>query len=297
MAAIVYILVCLVWGSSWIFIKTGLETAPPLYAATIRFVIAIAILFTIIAARRYPLPDTFRDTLRLAYPGLYLYGLHTALIYFAQLYISTALASVLFASFPMFVALLSARLLPGQPLRRIAWLGLALGMAGIVLISTDSLRLSGNLFLGTLLALGGAFAAAYGMVLHIRNFAERNIVVASTLQIALGTVPLLFAALLVEDIAALQLTATTTIASILYLAVVATIGAFLMYYWLMRRLRAVTLSLTAFITPLVAGVIGIAFFGESLNALTIVGAAAILASVLLVARSGDHRPPETQSTE
>jgi len=281
MAIFVYLLLCLIWGSSWIAIKLGLADSPPLWTAALRFVLAILILWGIVLIRRLPLPISLRALLRLAHPGLYMYGFHTALIYFAEKNISSGLTSVLFASFPLFVALLSLIMLRAERLPRPAWLGLVIGIGGIVLISYDSLRLSEHLFLGTALALAATFAAAFGMVLHKRHHSRENVVVAAAVQMTLGGLPLLLAAFLFEPTAALRFT-TATIGSILYLAIFATVVAFLSYYWLLARLRAVTLALMAFITPIVALIIGLAFFHEHITLTSAVGAGLILGSVLLV---------------
>lgn len=283
MTVLMYILVCLIFGSSWIAIKIGVSFAPPLYAASLRFVISVLLLAAVIRIRDYHLPRDPRKLLRLAYPGLYMYGFHFALIYFAEQYINSALTSVLFATFPMFVALLSLRLLRDERLATRGWLGLALGMIGIVLISADSLRLSDHLFLGTLLALAGTLAAAYGMVLHRRHHSRHNVVVAATAQMTLGGLPLLAAALIFEDWSAFRFT-PESVGSLLYLSVIATVVVFLAYYWLLGRLRAVTVSLMAFITPIVATFIGMVFFGEHLTSLMIAGAALILLSILLIVK-------------
>src|SRR3989442_7708689 len=63
---LVWLLLCLIWGSTWLFIKLGLSDLPPFTFAAIRFVIASAILFGIVAVRRLPLPRTRADLLLLA---------------------------------------------------------------------------------------------------------------------------------------------------------------------------------------------------------------------------------------
>lgn len=263
-------------------IKIGLIDAPPLYAASLRFALAVAILYAIILLKRYSLPEGAWQTLRLAYPGLYMYGACYALIYFAEQYISSALTSVLFASFPLFVAFLSTWMLRAERLQLPAWFGLGLGFVGIVVISYDSLHSSGDLFLGTMLALGGSLTAAYGMLIHKKHFASRNITVAATVQMTLGGMPLLVAALVFERLSDFSVT-PASIGSILYLATLGTVIAFVAYYWLLSRAKAVVVSLIAFITPIVAIFLGV-FWGESLSLRTLVGTIMILTGVLLVVR-------------
>ena len=137
-------------------------------AAALRFIVAIVILHSLVLIRKQPYPRGWGKIIRLAHPGLYMYGISYGLIYLAEQYITSALTSVLFASFPLFVALLSLKILRTEHLSPATWLGLVAGFIGIVVISYDSLQVSGELFLVSLLALGGSATAAFGMLLHKR---------------------------------------------------------------------------------------------------------------------------------
>ncbi|MCB2231068.1 EamA family transporter [bacterium] len=280
MTAFVYVLLCLIWGSTWIAIKIGLSAAPPLQTASLRFMLAVSILTAIVILRKYPYPDGWRTWVKVGYPGVWMYGIHYALIYFAQLHISSSLTAVLFASFPFFVAILSTLRLHETPVTRLGWCGIAVGFGGVVLISYEQLATSGDLFLGTVLALAATYAAAHGLVLHKKYHARENIVVTSSIQMLFGGVPVLIAALLFESWSDFHVSAES-VGSIVYLAVMGTVVAFLSYYWLLARMTAVSASLTAFITPLVAIFIGVLFFAESLSIPIIAGATLILSGVAL----------------
>ena len=218
-------------------------------AAALRFITAITILHGLVLIKRYPYPSGWGKILRLAYPGLYMYGVSYAMIYLAEQYITSALTSVLFASFPLFVALLSLRILRTEHMAMVTWMGLIAGFIGILIISYDSLQVSGQLFLGSLLALGGSATAAYGMLLHKKHFAHENILVSVTIQMTLGGIPLILWALAFDPWPA-SVFSTRSLGCITYLAVLGSVVAFVAYYWLLRRTRAVVVSLIAFITPL-----------------------------------------------
>ena len=283
MTYLVYVLICLIWGSTWIAIKIGLTDAPPFYTSSLRFLLSLVILTTIVAVKKYPYPKGFKNLFSLGAPGFYMYGISYALVYFSETYIDSSLAAVLFGSYPFFVALLSISQLKGEKLSVIGWLGLVVGLAGVILISYDSFQTSKDLFLGTLLLLGGAAAAAYGMVLHKKKFSDRNIVVSVTVQMMFGGALLVLGALLFESASDFSVS-PESVGSIIYLAVFGSVVTFLGYYWLLARARAVTVSLIAFITPLVAIFIGVAFFDESLSLRIALGAVLILSGVLLVER-------------
>ncbi len=284
MILFLYALLCLIWGSTWIGIKIGLNDAPPLYAISIRFLLAVTILYSIARFRRYRFPVRLSDFVYLGYPGLYIYGVSYALIYFAELYISSALTAILMSSLPLFVAVLSIWILREERLSLPGWIGIFIGFGGVVVIFYDSLRVSEDVFFGSVLALTGSLAAAYGSILHKRRSSQQNIVIAVLVQMAFGLAPLIAAALIFESPRDFSIT-VESVGSIVYLAIFGTVVAFLSYYWLLARVRVVAVSLTAFITPIVAIMIGVTGFGENLMLLVAVGTVMILSSVLLVVRA------------
>ena len=283
MAALVYIVLCIIWGSTWIAIKIGLTDAPPLWAASIRFMIAVTLIGAYVLVKRFPFPKSLGEFLRMGHPGVYMYGASYALVYFGETYINSALAAVLFGSFPFFVALLSHFALAEKKTSTLGWLGMLIGFAGVVLISYDSLQTSQHLFLGTMLLLAGSFASAFGLMIHKRNYGQANIYVAALVQMLCGGILLLVAALIFENFGDFTWSANS-VGSIIYLAVLGTVVAFLGYYWLLTKARTVTVSLIAFVTPLVAILIGVFLFDEQLSALILIGAALILSGIALVVK-------------
>ena len=283
MTLAMFILLCLIWGSTWAAIRLGLTDAPPLYSAAFRFILADFILAGIAMARRERFPENWKVTLKIAYPGVYMFGAGYALVYFAENLIPSGLTSVLFATYPFFVAFLSSRMLPEERLTGRLWIGLAIGFAGILVISLDSLSLSGNLFLGTLLGVAAPLASAYGLLLYKRQFTHESLLPVLVIQMLAGGIPLLLTAMAFERLAAFQFSAAS-IGSILYLAVPGTVVTFLGYFWLLRHMRVTDASLIAFITPVVAILVGAMLFSEPLRLMTLIGSGLILGGVWLVGR-------------
>jgi drug/metabolite transporter (DMT)-like permease len=279
----VYILLCLIWGSTWLAIKIGLSEAPPFTTAALRFILATSILWGISFAKGYTYPKRPAEVLRLGYPGVYMFGASFALVYFGQQYINTATGAVLFASYPFFVAAFAWLLYRLEKLRPLAWVGMILGFTGVVLISYDSLQASEDVFLGTILVVAAAATAAYGIVIHRHRFNDVNIVVAANVQMITGGVFLVAGALLFESWSDFQVS-VASIGSIIYLATCGTVVTFLGYYWLLKRARVTVVALIAFITPVVAILIGVLVADETLTPLIIVGSVLTLLGVLLVVR-------------
>ncbi len=277
----VYIVLCLIWGSTWMAIKLGLSDAPPFWSASVRFLLAIAILFVILRVRGTRLSTQKSDWLVHTGPGFLMYGVSYGSVYLAEQYISSSLTAVLFGTFPIFVALISHWVLPSDRLRGLAWPGMAVGMAGVVVISWHSLELSGDLFVGAMLGVLAPLASATGVVLHKRHAVKVDIVAAATMQMLLGILILLGGAITTESFSEMHWTAMS-VGSIIYLAVLGTVIGFLGYYWLMTHISVVSAAMIAFVTPLVASLIGVFFFDESFSTPTAVGGAMILFSVALV---------------
>src|SRR5215210_5319512 len=95
MKIIVWLILCLIWGTTWIFIKIGLEDLPPISFATARFVLAVLILAFIIKIRQIPLPKTWRDRRLIMLTGVLQFSINYSLVFWSEQYISSGLAAVL----------------------------------------------------------------------------------------------------------------------------------------------------------------------------------------------------------
>jgi len=233
MTALVYTILCLIWGSTWLAIKIGLSDAPPFTTATLRFVLSVLVLGVISVIRKDAYPTNLKTLLRLGYPGLYMYGLSFAFVYLGQQYINSATSAILFASFPFFVAAFTWLKYRTEKLTPKAWGGMVFGFLGVITISFDSLQTSDDLFLGTVMILMASACSAYGIVIHKHKYSDVNIVVAVNVQMIYGGLLLVVGALLLENWTDLTLT-TAAVGSIIYLALAGTVVTFLGYYWLLK---------------------------------------------------------------
>ena len=111
---LVWLSLCCIWGSTWLFIKIGLVDLPPLTFAGIRFVIACIILALFIGLRRVPLPRARRDWLLLAVTGVLSFSLNYGLVFWGEQYISSGLAALLQSTLPAFGLIIAHYYLPGE---------------------------------------------------------------------------------------------------------------------------------------------------------------------------------------
>src|ERR1700730_19327867 len=111
---LVWLLLCCIWGSTWLFIKLGLEDLPPLTFAGIRFLIASIILLLLLRVRGLSLPHSRRDWLLLAIVGVTAFSLNYGLLFWGEQYIPSGLAALLQATAPAFGLVIAHFYLPAE---------------------------------------------------------------------------------------------------------------------------------------------------------------------------------------
>jgi drug/metabolite transporter (DMT)-like permease len=105
----------------------------------------------------------------------------------------------------------------------------------------------------------------------------------ASIQMTLGAIIMIVIAILVEPLSSFKIT-FKSMTALFYLAIFGTVVAFLGYYWLLQRMKAITVSQISFVTPLIAVFLGFIFLSESFTFLIAIGSTLILAGVTLVAR-------------
>ncbi|HEV3410659.1 MAG TPA: DMT family transporter, partial [Chthoniobacterales bacterium] len=165
-----YVVLCVVWSSTWLAIKIGLNDLPPISYVGIRFLIAFLVLVAVSIGRVPLLPRTREDWLLLGFTGVIMFALNYGLLFWGELHVSSGLAAVLQATIPVFGMLFAHWLLPAEPLRWQQLGGALLAIAGIALICGRLFGHHGMLaFWGGLgIALGGAGAAFSNVLLKRR---------------------------------------------------------------------------------------------------------------------------------
>lgn len=294
--AFLVVVLCLIWGSTWLAIKIGLEDLPPFLAAGVRFAIAAAILLLLARFSKVPFPRSRRAHLGLLGLGLTSFWLSYGLVYWAEQYLTSGLTAVLFATLPLFTLLLAHLVIEAERLTPRRAVGVALGFLGVVLIYQEDLRLTDpRAPTAAVILLLGPLASAAGAVAIKRWAGHVHPYHLTILPMAYGGAGLLLTSLLTEDAAAAEWSAVA-IASVGYLAVFGSVIAFVIYYTLLRQVAVTTLNLLSYVFPVVAVVLGYLILGETLQPLALVGGATILAGIALATWrrrkvAGASRPP------
>ncbi len=281
MTFLAIVLMCLIWGLTWVAIKIGLKDLPPLLAAGVRFVIACAILWPAVFWRKSPLPKTWPELRAILVPGFFIYGINYALVYWGEQYIGAGLSAILFASLPFLVALFAHYMLVNEKMTYVKLTGLAVGFSGIVLVFYGGLSFGPDSHLGMLALLGSSLSAAYANILVKRDLHYTDPILATALQMSLGAVLLLGIGTLLESWRDFHLTPEAT-GSLLYLSIFGSAVAFSLYFWALKKTEATKMSLIAFVTPLVALLAGHWILGEPVTGRLAVGSLLVLVGILII---------------
>lgn len=285
LAVAAWCVLCLIWGSTWLFIKLGLADLPPVSFAGIRFVVAASMLWAIIAIRRTPLPKGPRAWGFLALTGFLAFSLNYGLLFWGEQRTSSGLAAVLQATIPAFGLALAHLLLPSDRMTLPKVLGVSLGIAGVAVIFSDRTTLAGDDALrGGLAIVAGAFAVALANVLVKSHGAHFDAVILAGVQMTFGLVPLVVAGFLAEGSPLGFRWTPRAVLSVLYLALVGSVIAFLLFYWLLRRMDVTKVLLIALVTPVLALALGAVVLGERLGGRAFLGTGMVLGGVSLGAR-------------
>ena len=297
-ARLVWVILCGIWGSTWLFIKLGLENLPPLTFAGIRFVIACAILFTWIRIRRLQLPKTRSDWIFLALTGILSFGLNYGLVFWGEQYITSGLAAVLQSTLPAFGLVFAHFHLPGE---RLSWAkigGVILGVFGVGVVFSNQLAVSGKQALAGCVALIlSALFAAYANVLVKARKVKMNPVIIAGGQMFFGLLLLLAVGIPLEGNPFNFRWTPMALISLLYLAVVGTVIAFLLYYWLVLKIDVTKSMLIALVTPVVAVILGMIVLDEEIGWRTLIGGTMIMVGIAFIVvrraatkKSGEETP-------
>src|SRR5438552_4546679 len=289
-ARIVWLILCGIWGSTWLFIKIGLADLPPITFAGIRFVIASLILTSLVLARRAPLPRTRRDWTLIAISGVLQFALNYGLVFWGEQHISSGLAAVLQSTFPAFGLVIAHFYLPHERMTTTRVVGVLMGVFGVAVIFSHQLSIAGRMaLLGSVALVLSAFFGSYGNVLVKAFGGKIDPQVLAAGQMVFGFVPLLAIGIPTEGNPLNFHWTTRAVVSLLYLVVVGSVIAFALYYWLVRNMDVTHTMLIALVTPVVAVILGMIVLHERLNWRLFAGGACIVSGLALIVLRKRHK--------
>ena len=259
-----YIVICLLWGSTWLVIRIGLETLTPMIYAGTRFLLASLFIYSIMRFRGTKL-QTDKASLNLYWlMGIFSFVIPFGLVYWAEQFIPSGLTSII----------------ADEKIGPYKIIGVLLGFLGIVIIFAHDISIDFSVsFWGMVAILTSAIIQAAIAAIMKKHGKHLNPLSMNFVPVLLAGILMVIIGFLFEDYSTWDFNQTALL-SIAYLALFGTVVTFTTFYWLMQRISVVILSLSTFVTPIIAVFLGWIILNEKLSALTLLGSSLVLIGIL-----------------
>ena len=277
-----FCLLCLIWGTTWLAIKTTVEGLSPFYGAGIRFIVAfVALFFFILLKGGVPLRIYKREFRLLTISAILMYAIDYGLIYWAEQYLSAGITSIFFATFSLFIAIWTNFFFRNERFQWHKFIGLLVGFSGILIVFFDQLIITNFnrivILAATAVTIASA-SAAMSVVIVKKYLSKMNPFTLTFHQMWIGILFLFLFGFTFEDINNFEIN-LPVISAVIYLALLGTSFAFVLYYKLLQQMSAITLSLVIYITPIIALISDYLIFGEVISFRAVVGMLIIFTGV------------------
>jgi drug/metabolite transporter (DMT)-like permease len=284
-----FIALCLIWGSTWYFIKISLNAGvPPFYGVGLRFLFSGIIFFVYIYYKKLSIPTTPQAIKLYLSFGLLNFSLSYGMTYWATQYIYSSISSILWGLFPLFTSLMAHFMIkddPDERLNKNKIGALMMGLTGVAIMSANQeIDLASQSFSAILVLISVIIIAAYPSVQYKKyNDEVGPYQMNAVCQVMTGIVMLSMSSVFNEDLSVIVWN-NELILSTLYLIVFGGFISWGIYFWLYQHLNVTQVTYVAIFPPIVAIFLGWVFLGEILSSKEIIGTLLILGSSILIYR-------------
>jgi drug/metabolite transporter (DMT)-like permease len=280
-----FLAIYLIWGSTYLAIRYAVETIPPLYTAGIRHLTAGSILLLWCLAKR--LRPTWAQIRASLIIGIFFFLVGHGSLHWAEQKVPSGLASLLIASEPIWVFLLSAAAAKQWHWNSTLLAGILLGLGGVgLLMGRSALTSVPGLFLGSLAVVISALSWSAGVVYARRSHLSGHPLLLSALSLLAGSLELLLVGTVAGEYRgfSVALVSLRSWLSLGYLIVFGSVVAFTAYNWLMEHYSPTLVATHTYINPIVAVLLGWLLAGEAVTLNVLLSAAMVVSAVMLVDR-------------
>lgn len=272
-----YVLMCLIWGTTWLAIKIGLHATGPLTGVGLRFLIAGVLLFAVAALRRELRPVRDLPWKLIAVFAIFTFAGDYTLLYVAETHVDSGLTSVLFGTLPFFTFGFAWLLAKERMTARMA-IGSAAAFSGVALISLGGGVHGSPLY--AFAAIGAAIAASFATA-YAKRFPAVSPLAMLPYAMTIAGVAILAAGLRFEHTDWHQAFTGSSLAALLYLAIAGSGIAFCCMLWLLERLPAGVIGMSSLTFPVIAITAGVLFGGEHFGTQDVAGSALVLCGMAI----------------
>ncbi len=278
-----FIFLGVVWGTTWIAIKFSLVSVPPFSGVMLRFILALFILYIYARVRNIKLRISPEDRKYIFISALLMYAGDYGVIYWAEQYLYAGVTAIFFATYPIFTGLVSNFIFRNEAFSANKFAGLLLGFIGIVIIFYDQLIITQFDTMVILASVGILFAAFCGALstVMVKKYLDHTPIMPLTINQMFWGVLILTLIALVRGEAAAVAFSWEAFWSILYLGIIGSAVAFVLYFHLLKQMSVVSLSFIVYINPVIALLAGWVILDEKISLQTAIGSAIVLGGIAL----------------
>jgi drug/metabolite transporter (DMT)-like permease len=288
---ILFIVLGFMWGSSYLFIKIGVEAGlPPFTLIILRLAIGFALLVSVVAAARESLPRDLKTYGHLFVMGAVNIAIPFSLITFAEQHVDSALAAILNAAVPLFVIVIASIFLRDEQLTVNRLAGLLVGFVGVaILVGFNPATLAGGDVGGEIALIGSTISYACGAVYAKRNIHGLRPMIPALFQVGFGLLIVTVLAFVFERPFDVAMTRDAVIA-VVWLGLLGSGLAYLVFFRILGRWGATRTSLVAYLLPVFGIALGALVLKEEADARLLVGTGLVIGGVALVNSRFGTRP-------
>jgi drug/metabolite transporter (DMT)-like permease len=280
----------LMWGTSYAFIKLGVQTLPTFTLITARLLIGFLLLATVVAVAREPLPRNPRTYLNLLVMAVANIVIPFTLITSAEQSVPSSIAAIINGAVPLVVILLAGLVFHDEPITVNRLIGLLVGYAGVIVIVSPGLATStGGQISGELALVGSTISYGVGAVFARAKMRGLRPMIPALFQVGFALVIVASLAFINERPLDVAWNANALIA-VVWLGIFGSGLAYLINFRLLARLGATRTAILAYFLPIVGIVTGALMFGEHIDQVVAIGTGMVIAGIALVnSRMGERR--------
>jgi drug/metabolite transporter (DMT)-like permease len=292
------------WGSSYLFIRIGVESFEPFTLIALRLGIGLALLVSVVAIAREPLPRERRMYGHLLVMAIVNIAIPFFLITWAEQSVESALAAILNATVPLFAIVIASLVLPDEPITLNRLIGLVVGFAGVVIVTSRGLSGTGGDLAAEVALIGSSISYAVGAVYARRNVKGLRPMIPAVFQVGFAFLITGGLALFLENPFNVELVTVPVLTTVplvppeilgspvfavVWLGLLGSGLAYLTFFRILQRWGATRTSMVAYLLPIFGIILGAAVLDEPVDARVVVGTALVLGGAALVNTSRGSR--------
>lgn len=290
-----YLVVCIVWGSTYLAIRVGVGELPPALFAGIRFLLAGSLMMAYVYLKKLKLPETARDIRIIATVGLFLLFGGNGLVVWSEQYLASGITALIISTVPLFVAVLDTLFPGGTPMNWKGWLGMFIGFSGVALLVSPGNGMQDADPRGVAGVLAASFVWAAGSIYSSRNRVTGSMLAISALETLAAGVALTLTGIAAGELPRFHLTLNGAL-SMVYLIIFGSILGYSCFVYIIKTMPPSIASTYSYVNPVVAVILGAMILHENITLLEIAASVVILAGVVMV-QTSRFNPPRKEKVE